>query len=66
MLFCLCLFVSCSCSNVGVEEKVNNRFVHHWIDGISIWEDKKLSVVCYNFMTNQYSCVENRVIGGVE
>ena len=70
MLVCLCLFTTCSCSitgnRVGVGVVGDSRFIHHDIEGVSVWEDTRLKVVCYNFGSHGYSCIQNAYLVGVE
>jgi hypothetical protein len=75
ILVCLCLLSTCSCSISKVETEfqaiskggdANGRFVHHWIEGNSVWEDRKLGVVCYDFGYGGHSCIQNRTTGSVE
>jgi hypothetical protein len=62
ILVCLCLFSTCQYNATVAGTKPYKRFIHYVAEGIYIWEDRDLGVVCYNFGNGNYSCIQNRYI----
>jgi hypothetical protein len=56
LLVCLCLLSTCSSSKSN-DLMMRKRFVYYTVEGISYYVDRRLNVVCYSFVTLEYSCV---------